>query len=101
MAFFNEVRSTGSAPAVIYINEESISLTEGMYYGKSVSTLVAQYASEFVDVSRITHYSINNQIQHSNTIIQPGDVIRVSVNSESKGWKKINKEGPIMCPSFY
>lgn len=86
MSFFNDIRTQDySENVVIYVNEESVSLSEAQYRGKSVSQLVAEYANGLVDVSRVNRYIINGTAVSGDTIIRPGEVLRVAISSESKG----------------
>jgi hypothetical protein len=86
MSFFDSVRTQSyDEPVVIYVNEESVSLSEAQYRGKSVSQLVAEYASGLVDVSRVNRYVINGTAVSGDTVVRPGETIRVSISCESKG----------------
>ena len=86
MSFFDAVRTQSYDEAVvIYVNEESVTLSEAQYRGKSVSQLVAEYASGLVDVSRVNRYIINGTGVSGDTVIRPGESIRVIISSESKG----------------
>jgi hypothetical protein len=86
MSFFDAVRTQSYDEAVvIYVNEESVTLSEAQYRGKSVSQLVAEYASGLVDVSRVNRYVINGTGVSGDTVIRPGESIRVSISCESKG----------------
>lgn len=86
MSFFDNVRQQSyDEPVVIYVNEESVTLTESQYRGKTVSQLVAEYANGFVDVSRVNRYIINGTAVSGDTAIRPGESIRVAISSESKG----------------
>jgi hypothetical protein len=86
MSFFDSVRTQSySEPVVILINEETISLSEAQYRGKSVSQLVAEYANSYIDVSRVNRYLINGTIVSGDTVVRPGESIRVAIASESKG----------------
>jgi hypothetical protein len=86
MSFFDAVRTQSYDEAVvIYVNEESVTLSEAQYRGKSVSQLVAEYASGLVDVSRVNRYIINGTGVSGDTVIRPGESIRVAISSESKG----------------
>jgi hypothetical protein len=86
MSFFDSVRTQSyDEPVVIYVNEESVSLSEAQYRGKSVSQLVAEYASGLVDVSRVNRYVINGVAVSGDTVVRPGETIRVSISCESKG----------------
>lgn len=85
-SFFSQLETQSYAnPVTIMVNEESITLSEGQYRGKTVSQLVAEYASHMVDTSRITRYIVGTEIVSGDTVIRPGETVRVSVNSESKG----------------
>lgn len=86
MSFFDAVRTQSYDEAVvIYVNEESVTLSEAQYRGKSVSQLVAEYASGLVDVSRVNRYVINGTAVSGDTVVRPGESIRVAISSESKG----------------
>lgn len=86
MSFFDSVRTQSySEPVTILVNEESVSLTEAQYRGKSVSQLVAEYAGGLVDVSRVNRYVINGVAVSGDTIIRPGETLRIAISSESKG----------------
>jgi hypothetical protein len=84
--FFSQLETQSYAnPVTIAVNEETVTLTEGQYRGKSVSQLVAEYASHMIDVARVTRYVVGNEQVSGDTVIRPGETIRVSVNSEAKG----------------
>lgn len=86
MSFFDSVRSQSySDPVTILVNEESVTLNEGQYRGKSVSQLVAEYAGGIVDVSRVNRYVINGTAVSGDTVVRPGETVRAAVSSESKG----------------
>ena len=86
MSFFDNIREMDfSAPVRILVNEESITLSEAQYRGKTVSQLVAEYASGLVDVTRVNRYVIDGTAVSGDTVIRPGESIRVSVHTESKG----------------
>lgn len=86
MSFFDSVREQDySAPVQIFVNEDSITLSEAQYRGKSVSQLVAEYAGGMVDVSRVNRYVINGTGVSGDTVVRPGESIRVGVHTESKG----------------
>jgi hypothetical protein len=86
MSFFDSVRTQSyNEPVTILVNEESISLTEAQYRGKSVSQLVAEYAGGIVDVSRVNRYVINGTAVSGDTVVRPGETVRAAVSSESKG----------------
>lgn len=86
MSFFDSVRTQSySEPVTILVNEESVSLTEAQYRGKSVSQLVAEYAGGMVDVSRVNRYVINGVQVSGDTVIRPGETVRVAISNESKG----------------
>lgn len=86
MSFFDSVRTQSyDEPVQILVNEESVTLTEAQYRGKSVSQLVAEYANGLIDVSRVNRYVINGTAVSGDTIIRPGETIRVAISSESKG----------------
>lgn len=86
MSFFDSVRTQSyDEPVMIFVNEESVTLTESQYRGKSVSQLVAEYASSLVDVSRVNRYVVNGTVVSGDTVIRPGETIRVAISSESKG----------------
>lgn len=86
MSFFDSVRTQSyDEPVTIMVNEESVSLTEAQYRGKSVSQLVAEYANGMVDVSRVNRYVINGTAVSGDTVVRPGENIRISVSTESKG----------------
>lgn len=86
MSFFDSIREQDySAPVKILINEESVTLNEAQYRGKTVSQLVAEYASGIVDVSRVNRYVVDGTSVSGDTAIRPGESIRVGVHTESKG----------------
>lgn len=86
MSFFDSVRTQSyGQPVTILVNEESVTLSEGQYRGKSVSQLVAEYAANLVDVSRVTRYMIDATQVSGDTVVRPGETIRVAISSESKG----------------
>ena len=86
MSFFDAVRTQSYDEAVvIYVNEESVTLSEAQYRGKSVSQLVAEYASGLVDLSRVNRHAINGTAVSGDTVVRPGESIRVAISSESKG----------------
>ena len=86
MSFFDSVRTQSyDAPVTLVVNEESISLVEAQYRGKSVSQLVAEYAGGIVDVSRVNRYIINGTVVSGDTVVRPGETVRASVSCESKG----------------
>ena len=86
MSFFDSIREQDySAPVKILVNEESVTLSEAQYRGKTVSQLVAEYASGLVDVSRVNRYVINGVAVSGDTVVRPDEKIRVAISSESKG----------------
>lgn len=86
MSFFDNVREMDySAPVRILVNEESITLSEAQYRGKTVSQLVAEYASGLVDVTRVNRYVIDGTAVSGDTTIRPSETVRVTISSESKG----------------
>lgn len=86
MSFFDSVRTQSyDEPVTILVNEESVSLGEAQYRGKTVSQLVAEYASGLVDVSRVNRYVINGTSVSGDTVVRPGETVRVAISSESKG----------------
>jgi hypothetical protein len=86
MAFFDSVRSQSyDEPVTIFVNEESVTLNEAQYRGKTVSQLVAEYASGLIDVSRVNRYVINSTSVSGDTVVRPGESVRVAISSESKG----------------
>ena len=86
MSFFESVRSMDfSQPVTLMVNEESISLSEAQYRGKSVSQLVAEYAGGLVDVSRVNRYVINGTSVSGDTQPRPNEIVRIAISSESKG----------------
>jgi hypothetical protein len=86
MSFFDSIREQDySATVQILVNEESITLTEAQYRGKTVSQLVAEYAGGLVDASRVNRYIINGTAVSGDTVIRPSEILRVAISSESKG----------------
>lgn len=86
MAFFDQLRQQDySAPVTILVNEESVTLQEAQYRGKTVSQLAAEYAGHLIDVSRINRYVLNNETVSGDTAVRPGETLRLAVNSEGKG----------------
>lgn len=86
MSFFDSIREQDySAPVQILVNEESVTLSEAQYRGKTVSQLVAEYASGLVDVSRVNRYVINGTSVSGDTVVRPSEIVRVAISSESKG----------------
>jgi len=86
MSFFDSIRTQSyDEPVTLMVNEESVVLTEAQYRGKTVSQLVAEYAGGLVDVSRVNRYIINGVSVSGDTMIRPGEIMRISISSESKG----------------
>jgi hypothetical protein len=86
MSFFDSVRAQNyNEPVTILVNEESVTLAEAQYRGKSVSQLVAEYAGSLVDVARVNRYLINGTSVSGDTQVRPGETVRVAIASESKG----------------
>lgn len=85
-SFFSQLETQSySDPVTIAVNEETVTLSEGQYRGKTVSQLVAEYASDIIDSTRVTKWIINNQMVSSDTVVRPGETIRVSVNADKLG----------------
>lgn len=87
MSFFQQIRTQDqSAPVTLLLNEDSLQLQPDQYRGKTVSQLFAEYgASLGGDVARINRYVLNGEAVAGDTVVRPGESVRGSVNSESKG----------------
>jgi hypothetical protein len=86
-SFFQQVRTQDqSAPVTLILNEDSLSLSPDQFRGKTVSQLFAEYGTSLGgDVSRINRYVLNGEVVAGDTVIRPGETVRGSVSSESKG----------------
>jgi hypothetical protein len=87
MSFFTQIRTQDqSAPVTLLLNEDTLQLQPDQYRGKTVSQLFAEYgASLGGDVARINRYVLNGEAVAGDTVVRPGESIRGSVSSESKG----------------
>lgn len=87
MQFLNNARiQDASAPVTLLVNEESYSVPSENHRGKTVSQLFAEYGSNLgVDPARVTSYLLNGEIVPGDTVVRPGESVRGSVTSESKG----------------
>ena len=87
MSFFTQIRTQDqSAPVTLLLNEDSLQLQPDQYRNKTVSQLFAEYgASLGGDVARISRYVLNGEAVAGDTVVRPGESVRGSVSSESKG----------------
>jgi hypothetical protein len=87
MSFFTQIRTQDqSAPVTLLLNEDTLQLQPDQYRGKTVSQLFAEYgASLGGDVARINRYVLNGEAVAGDTVVRPGESVRGSVSSESKG----------------
>jgi hypothetical protein len=87
MSFFTQIRTQDqSAPVTLFLNEDTLQLQPDQYRGKTVSQLFAEYgASLGGDVARINRYVLNGEAVAGDTVVRPGESVRGSVSSESKG----------------
>lgn len=86
MSFFSQLRNQDqSAPVTLMLNEESVVLQSDQYRGKTVSQLFGEYGHQLGDVTRINRFVLNGEIVPNDTQIRPGETVRGSVTSESKG----------------
>jgi len=87
-SFFQQVRTQDqSAPVTLMLNEETLQLVPDQYRGKTVSQLFAEYGTSLGgDVTRISRYVLNGEAVSGDTVIRPGETVRGSVSSESKGF---------------
>ena len=75
------------APVTIAVNEESAQIPAMNARNKTVSQLFAEYGPSQlnIDPARIQRYVLNNQLVPGDTVVRPGETVRGSVTSESKG----------------
>ena len=86
-SFFSQIRTQDqSAPVTLLLNEDTLQLQPDQYRGKTVSQLFAEYGPSLGgDVARINRYVLNGEAVAGDTVVRPGEAIRGSVSSESKG----------------
>jgi sulfur carrier protein ThiS len=83
----NNLQVQSGAPVMLVFNETARELPYDLARGRTVSELIEENASflGLTDVSRITNYVVNGEVQPAHTTVRPGDQVRVAVNCESKG----------------
>lgn len=86
MSFFDQIRTADqSAPVILLLNEESITLNSDQFRGKTVSQLFGEYGHTIGNVSRINRFVLNGEVVPGDTVVRPGETVRGAVSSESKG----------------